>query len=33
MIETSFPNFKEAALIISHYDKNHYNDKNKIINI
>ena len=31
IVEESYPNYRKAELVIMHYDKNHYNDKNNTV--
>lgn len=33
LVETTFPNYKRAELVVMHYDKNDYNDKNNVVEL
>ena len=33
IVEESYPNYREAELVVMHYDKTDYNDKSKVIKL
>lgn len=33
IVEETYPNYRDAELVIMHYDKNDYNDKNNVVEL
>ena len=33
LVKSLYPNYKRATLVVMHYDKNNYNDKNNTIEL
>lgn len=33
IVKDSYPNYRKAELVVMHYDKNNYNDKNNVVEL